>query len=77
MAISSTAVLFIAKLINIVHVRRSMLINHFPHHTSQQEIPTGLTALGMTCIGRAFRNAGTRPGHDSPGAIVSLSKFNR
>ena len=29
--------------------------------------------------GKGFEgwNSGTRPGHDKPGAIVSLSKFNR
>ena len=68
MAISDTAVLSIAAPVDIVHLGRSMLSNASAHHTAQQEIPTGLSALGMTvgwtcalakviCLEMAFANA--------------------
>ena len=73
MAISSTAVLPIAVPINIVHFGCSMLSNVSAHLTAPQEIPTGLTALGMTCMGKVLYAA---PGPATTDRVLCKIKYH-
>ena len=71
-AISSTVV------IRLPHRLTSYIFNvnlHFPHHTALQEIPTGLSALGMTYYIDTWSYKSNIRGFDSMIKAILRSRF--